>query len=161
MYGKYPNFHVVFTLPEGLNDLVRYNERLLYGLLFKAVSATLQAFAARHWGGRLGITAVLHTWGQNLSLHPHLHCIVTGGALSFDEQRWKRAPQGYLFPVGALSQVFRGKYLDGLRQAHEAEALVLPPSLSQAGALRQCHQLKEKGVRSGECYPRKREHKAR
>ena len=128
-------FHVVFTLPEGLNDLVRFNERLLYGLLFKAASATLQAFAARHWGGRLGITAVLHTWGQNLSLHPHLHCIVTGGALSFDEQRWKSAPQGYLFPVRALSQVFRGKYLDGLRQAYQAEALVLPPSLAEAGAL--------------------------
>jgi len=128
-------FHVVFTLPDRLNDLVRFNARLLYGLLFKAASATLQAFAARHFKGRLGITAVLHTWGQNLSLHPHLHCIVTGGALSFDEQRWQRAPQGYLFPVRALSQVFRGKYLDGLRQASAAEALVLPRSLSEAGAL--------------------------
>jgi len=127
-------FHVVFTLPEGLNDLVRFNERLLYGLLFKAASATLQGFAARHWRGRLGITAVLHTWGQNLSFHPHLHCIVTGGALSFDGQSWQHAPAGYLFAVRALSQVFRGKYLDGLRQASATEALVLPPSLLEVGA---------------------------
>ena len=76
---------------------------------------------------------MLHTWGQNLSLHPHLHCIVTGGALSFDQQRWQSAPAGYLFPVRALSQVFRGKYLDGLRQAWASQALNRPPSLAQAG----------------------------
>ncbi len=117
-------FHVVFTLPAQLNNLIRYNERFCYNLLFKAAAQTLQAFAARHWGGRMGITMVLHTWGQNLSYHPHVHCLVTGGALSFDQSQWQSAPQGYLFPVKALAQVFRGKYLAGLEKARQQ--LILP-----------------------------------
>ncbi len=111
-------FHVVVTLPHALNALVRVNPRRLYALLFHAAAATLQCFAddPRHLGAELGITAVLHTWGQNLSQHIHVHCVVTGGGLSADGQHWVSARRGFLFPVRALSKVFRGKFLAGLRQ---------------------------------------------
>lgn len=75
-------FHVVFTLPDQLVPLARYNQPLIYGLLFRALAQTLLEFGERHWGGELGITAVLHTWGQTLCEHPHVHAIVTGGGLS-------------------------------------------------------------------------------
>jgi hypothetical protein len=111
-------FHVVFTLPHALNALARVNPRRLYALLFHTAAATLQCFARdpRHLGAELGVTAVLHTWGQNLSQHIHVHCVVTGGGLSADGQRWVSARRGFLFPVRALSKVFRGKFLGGLRQ---------------------------------------------
>jgi hypothetical protein len=111
-------FHVVFTLPHALNALVRVNPRQLYALLFHAAAATLQGFARdpRHLGAELGVTAVLHTWGQTLAQHVHVHCVVTGGGLSPDGQRWVNARPGFLFPVRALSKVFRGKFLDALCQ---------------------------------------------
>ncbi len=111
--------HVVFTLPHELNALALACPRLVYGLLFQTAAATLLAFArdGRHLGAEPGIVAVLHTWGQNLSLHIHLHCIVTAGGLDPTQRRWIRRPGGYLFPVHALSRVFRGKYLDALRHA--------------------------------------------
>jgi hypothetical protein len=110
-------FHVVFTVPHALNALARAHPRPLYRLLFRAATATLRAFARdpRHLGAELGVTAVLHTWGQTLGQHIHLHCVVTGGGLSLDGQRWVRARPGFLFPVRALSRVFRGKFLAGLR----------------------------------------------
>jgi hypothetical protein len=118
-------FHVVFTLPHDLNALAQGNPRVMYALLFEAAAGTLQAFARdpRWLGGEPGITAVLHTWGQNLSQHLHLHCIVTGGALAPGGERWI-APhrRGFLFPVRALSKVFRGKYLEALGRAlHRGE----------------------------------------
>jgi hypothetical protein len=123
-------FHVVFTLPHELCPLALYRPRIVYDLLFRAATATLATFAQdpRHFsqktssamGGTLGITAILHTWAQNLSLHPHLHCVVTGGALSLDQQSFLRPRhKGFLFPVRALSKVFRGKFLEGLRRAFE------------------------------------------
>jgi len=116
-----PYFHVVFTLPHALNPLAQGNPRVLYKLLFHAATETLQAFGRdpKWLGGELGITLVLHTWGQNLNQHPHGHCLVTGGALSPDGERWIAAKRGFLFPVRALSKVFRGKYLDALSQAFE------------------------------------------
>jgi hypothetical protein len=115
-------FHLVFTLPHDLNRLAQGNPRLIYDLLFRAMADTLTSFGAdpRHLAGRLGVTAVLHTWGQNLSQHIHLHCIVTGGALALDGSRWIPANSGFLFPVRALSKVFRGKFLDALRRAFNA-----------------------------------------
>lgn len=112
-------FHVVFTLPHALNALAQGNPRVLYTLLFQAATATLATFGddPRHLGGELGVTAILHTWGQTLVQHLHLHCVVTGGALTRDGARWLPAKRGFLFPVRALARVFRGKYLDGLRQA--------------------------------------------
>jgi hypothetical protein len=120
-------FHVVFTLPHQLCPLALYRPRVLYDLLFRAANETLATFArdprffSGEAGGVLGTTAILHTWGQNLSLHPHLHCVVTGGGLSADGQRFMSPRhKGFLFPVRALAKVFRGKYLDGLRRAFHA-----------------------------------------
>jgi len=109
--------HVVFTLPHALNAVALQRPRLVYGLLFRAASETLHAFARdpRYLGAEPGVIAVLHTWGQNLSMHIHLHCIVTAGGLDPTHRRWIRRPGGFLFPVRALSRVFRGKYLDALR----------------------------------------------
>ena len=121
-------WHVVFTLPHELNPVARRNPALIYGLLFKAASRTLLAFGRnpRWLGGELGITMVLHTWGQNLGPHIHVHCIVTGGGLSPDGQRWLTpARKGFLFPTAALSKVFRGKYLDFLERAHRNGELQL------------------------------------
>jgi hypothetical protein len=125
-------FHVVFTLPHGLNALAQGNPRVVYSLLFRAAAATLTTFARdpRHLGGDLGGTAILHTWGQNLSQHLHLHCIVTGGALTADGTRWIAAPPGFLFPVRALAKVFRGKYLHALQRAFSTGQLVLTGSLA-------------------------------
>lgn len=112
-------FHVVFTLPHALNRLAQCRPRVIYSLLFQVAADTLQSFARdpNHLGGDLGITAILHTWGQNLSQHVHLHCVVTGGALGPNGSRWIPARPGFLFPVRALSKVFRGKYIEGLERA--------------------------------------------
>ena len=120
-----PYFHVVFTLPHTVNALAQGNPRVLYRLLFQAAAETLTTFARdpQHLGGDLGITAILHTWGQNLSQHLHLHCVVTGGALARDGSRGIPAPRGFLFPVRALAQVFRGKYLAALRRTCAAGQL--------------------------------------
>lgn len=119
-----PYFHLVFTLPHEINALAQGNPSVLYGLLFQAASNTLQTFGRdpKWLGGEIGITMVLHTWGQNLSQHLHVHCVVSGGALSPDG-RWIPAKRGFLFPVRGLSVVFRGKYLEALRQTFEAEQL--------------------------------------
>jgi hypothetical protein len=128
------SFHVVFTLPHEFCPLALYRPRVIYDLLFRAATDTLATFAQdpRHFsgktpdqrGGTLGITAILHTWAQNLSLHPHLHCVVTGGALSCDQQYFLTPRhKGFLFPVRALSKVFRGKFLDGLMRAFESGKL--------------------------------------
>lgn len=111
--------HVVFTLPHAVNPIALLRPQLVYGLLFRAAADTLLEFARdpRHLGAEPGILAVLHTWGHNLSLHIHLHCIVTAGGLDPTRRRWISRSRGYLFPVRALSRVFRGKYLEGLRLA--------------------------------------------
>lgn len=121
------HFHVVFTLPQGLRALVLHNQRQLYGLLFSAATETLQAFGRdpKYLGAQLGITAVLHTWSRTLAYHPHLHCIVTAGGLSWDQERWVQSQkQGrYLFPVKAMAKLFRGKFLAALRALYQAGAL--------------------------------------
>jgi len=131
-----PYFHVVFTLPHALNPLAQARPRLVYALLFRCAAGTLQSFARdpRHLGGQLGFTAILHTWGQNLGQHVHLHCVVTGGGLAGDGARWIPARRGFLFPVRALSKVFRGKYLAALREASACGQL--PPDLSGRELLR-------------------------
>ena len=129
-------FHVVFTLPHALNALAQGNPRVLYTLLFRTVAATLTTFARdpRHLGGELGGTAILHTWGQNLSQHLHLHCVVPGGALTQDGTRWIAAPPGFLFPVRALAHVFRGKYLAALQRAFTTGQLVFAGSVAGLAA---------------------------
>jgi hypothetical protein len=119
-----PYFHVVFTLPHELNPLIYSNQALLYDLLFKAVSETLLAFGqdTKRLGGELGAILVLHTWGQNLSFHPHLHCIVPGGALTKDS-RWIAAKSNYLFPVRAMAKHFRANYLRKLQEYYAKNKL--------------------------------------
>ncbi len=116
-----PYFHIVFTLPHELNRLAQYRHRVIYNLLFAAAAQTLQTFGRdpKHLGGEIGITAILHTWGQNLGQHIHLHCLVTGGALAEDGSQWIPSHPRYLFPVRALSPVFRAKFLAGLERAFE------------------------------------------
>lgn len=121
-----PYFHSVFTLPHVLNPLIFDNQRLLYRLLFECVATTLQEFAAdaRHGlGGKLGFTAILHTWDQQLNYHVHLHCLIPAGVLSFDGQNWRNARPNYLFNSEALSLVFRGKFRAGLQAAFDAGQL--------------------------------------
>ena len=122
-----PYFHVVFTLPEELNALALGNPEVIYDLLFHSASQTLLEIAAdaKHLGAHLGLLAVLHTWGQTLVLHPHLHCIVPGGGLSFDGQRWKAASEHFLLPVRVLTLVFRGKFLAGLKSLYKEGRLSL------------------------------------
>ncbi len=125
-----PYFHVVFTLPHALNTLAQGNPRVLYAFLFRAATDTLLAFGRdpRHLGGTIGVTAILHTWGQTLTQHLHLHCVVTGGALSLDGGRWIPARPGFLFPVRALAKVFRAKYLEALQDAYETHRLTFAGS---------------------------------
>jgi hypothetical protein len=127
-----PYFHVVFTLPEQLHPIGLKNRRVLYDLLFSAASQSLLELARdpRRLGAQIGVTAVLHTWGQNLLFHPHLHCVVTGGGLSPDEQRWVGGREDYFLPVHVLSQLFRGKFLAGLKAAYEAGRLTLAGSVN-------------------------------
>ncbi|MCA1853061.1 MAG: IS91 family transposase [Beggiatoa sp.] len=119
-----PYFHLVFPLPHEINSLAQGNPKVIYGLLFQAASETLQSFGRdpKWLGGEIGITMVLHTWGQNLSQHLHVHCVVSGGALAPDG-RWIPAKRGFLFPVRALSVVFRAKYLEALKGAFETGKL--------------------------------------
>jgi hypothetical protein len=112
-------FHLVFTLPHELNRLILAHKKILLALLFNAVSETLLEFGQRRLGGTVGIIAVLHTWDQKLQDHFHLHCLIPAGALSLDHHRWISARKNFLFPVTALSQVFRAKFLDRLQQACE------------------------------------------
>jgi len=123
-----PYFHVVFTLPEGLRPLALRNQKVLYNLLFKAVSETLTELArdSKHLEAEIGFMAILHTWSQTLIDHPHLHCLVTGGGLSLDGKRWLRSKKDFFIPVKVLSCLFRGKFLDGLKREYEAGELRFP-----------------------------------
>ena len=114
-------FHVVFTLPEQLSALALQNKRVIYGLLFRAASQTLLEIAAdpRRLGAAIGFLAVLHTWGQTLQHHPHLHCVIPGGGLSLDRSRWVGCRKGFFLPVKVLSRLFRGKFVAYLRAANE------------------------------------------
>lgn len=115
-----PYYHVVFTLPQLLAPLALQNKRGVYGILFRAASETLLEIASdpKHLGAEIGFLAVLHTWGQNLQHHPHLHCVVPGGGLSADHVGWIPARSHFLLPVRVLSRVFRGKFLALLQTAY-------------------------------------------
>ena len=117
-----PYCHVVFTIPEPLKPLTLQNQRLVYGLLFRAVSQTLLEIAAdpRRLGAHVGFLAVLHTWSQSLLHHPHIHCVVPAGGLAPDGARWIPCRPKFFLPVAVLSQLFRGKFLALLRDAFAA-----------------------------------------
>jgi Putative transposase/Transposase zinc-binding domain len=143
--------HVVFTLPAELGELALANPAALYDLLMRSAAATLREVAAnpKRLGAAIGVLMVLHTWGQNLHHHPHVHCVVTGGGLSCDDAgkvdaspRWRACRPGFFLPVRVLSRVFRGKFLTGLREALDEGKLALPPHLAA---------LAEARARSGWC----------
>ena len=120
-----PYFHVVFTLPAPIGDIAYQNKAVIYDILFKAASETLITIAAdpKHLGARIGLTAVLHTWGSALTHHPHVHMIVPGGGLAPDGERWASCRPGFFLPVRVLSRLFRRLFLDKLAAAHEAGRL--------------------------------------
>jgi predicted Zn-ribbon and HTH transcriptional regulator len=110
-------YHLVFSVPHALVPLIWQNKKVLFTLLFQATAAALLEVAAdpKHLGAELGFLSILHTWGQTLQPHPHLHCVVPGGGLSPDHQRWIASRAHFFLPVKVLSRVFRGKFVDGLR----------------------------------------------
>jgi hypothetical protein len=115
-----PYFHVVFTLPAKIGAIAYQNKAKIYGLLFSAAAGTLTTIAAdpKHLGATIGLTAVLHTWGQNLDHHPHVHCIVPGGGISPDGERWIPCRAGFFLPVRVLSRLFRRLFLEHLEAGH-------------------------------------------
>ena len=118
-------FHAVFTVPHELNVLALENPRLFYDLLFTASAQTLLEIASdpKHLGAEIGMIAILHTWGQNLLLHPHIHCVIPAGGLSPDHQRWICPRYPFFLPVKVLSRVFRGKFLAALKRLHRQKKL--------------------------------------
>jgi hypothetical protein len=118
-------YHVVFTLPASISDIAYTNKEIIYALLFDLAAETLRTIAAdpRHLGARIGATLVLHTWGSQLTHHPHVHGIVPGGGLALDEDRWVSCKKGFFLPVRVLSRYFRRRFLQELCKAHRAGQL--------------------------------------
>jgi hypothetical protein len=126
-------FHVVFTLPTEVADIASHNKALLYDLLFRAASETMLTIAAdpRHLGARIGITAVLHTWGSAMTHHPHVHMIVPGGGIAPDRSRWISSRPAFLLPVRVLGKLFRRLFLARLLALHEAGRISFFGSIAQ------------------------------
>jgi len=124
-------FHVVFTLPEQIAEIAFYNKETVYSILFRATSETLLTIARdpKHLGAEIGFFAILHTWGQNLLHHPHLHCVVPGGGLSPDHERWISCRPGFFLPVKVLSRLFRRLFLEQLEDAFYKNQLRFPGSI--------------------------------
>jgi hypothetical protein len=150
-----PYFHVVFTLPHELAPLVLQNKRVIYDILFRAAAQTLLEIAAdpKHLGAQIGCLMVLHTWGQNLMHHPHVHASVTGGGLAPDGQRWigckkSRTGKEFFLPVRVLSRLFRGKFLHGLKRAFARGALQFSGQRESLADSHQFQKLLNQSVRS-------------
>lgn len=140
-----PYFHVVFTLPSQLRDICYQNKRVVYDLLFRASADALQAVAKTKLGATLGFFGVLHTWNQELQYHPHIHYVVPAGGISLDGTRWVSAPHPkFLLPVRALSKVFRGKFIEGLKKSK----LSYFGNLSSLSSPREFNRLLNKSVRN-------------
>lgn len=144
-----PYFHVVFTLPAELAPLALANPGTVYGLLFQAASETLLQIARdpKHLGAEIGFLAVLHTWGQNLLHHPHLHCVVPAGGLSPDGARWIACRKTFFLPVRVLSRVFRGKFIALLKRAYQQDRLAFPGRLRALNARQMFDRLLDLAVR--------------
>ncbi|MBW1898894.1 MAG: IS91 family transposase [Deltaproteobacteria bacterium] len=128
-------FHVVFTIPEQLRPIALRNQKVVYGILFKASSETLNELAKnpKHLGAQIGFTALLHTWTQLLIDHPHIHCIVPGGGLSLDGKRWVCCRKKFFIPVAVISALFRGKFLYYLKKAYYSGELYFPGKIEESG----------------------------
>jgi Putative transposase/Transposase zinc-binding domain len=136
-----PYFHVVFTMPASIAEIAFQNKAIVYGILFKAAAETLRIIAAdpKHLGAEVGLVAVLHTWGQNLHHHPHIHCVVPGGGPSVDGTRWVACRPGFFLPVAVLSRLYRRLFLSLLQAAFDEgrlrffgalAALAVPPAFA-------------------------------
>ncbi len=136
-------FHVVFTVPHELNVLALTNQRPFYDLLFSASAQTLLDVAAdpKHLGAAIGLISILHTWGQNLLLHPHVHCAIPAGGLSPDHSRWVRPRYPFFLPVKVLSRVFRGKFCAGLKRLYRRKRLCCAGPASLLADSKQFRQL--------------------
>lgn len=150
-----PYFHLVFTLPQQFSSLALQNKKVVYGLLFRAVAQTLLKVAAdpRHLGAKIGFLGVLHTWGQNLMHHRHLHVVIPGGGLSPDGSQWipcKRSRRGkeFFLPVRILSRVFRGKFIAALKQAYARAQLRFHGQIEGWKAPQQFEQLLNRAART-------------
>jgi len=126
-------FHVVFTIPSEFNPIVVMNQKVMYDLLFRSVSETLTELSndPKHLGARIGFISILHTWGQNLMDHPHIHCVVTGGGLSTDNDTWISCRRNFFIPVRVMSALFRGKLLHNLKNSFDD--LIFPGGISHLG----------------------------
>jgi hypothetical protein len=124
-------FHAVFTLPQELSPLALQNKKAVYSLLFRASAETLLKVAAdpKHLEAEIGFLSVLHTWGQNLLHHPHVHCVIPAGGLSADHARWVHPGSGFFLPVRVLSRVFRGKFIAGLKRLFQSGKIVFAGKL--------------------------------
>jgi hypothetical protein len=131
-----PYFHVVFTLPEEIATIAYQNKEMVYGILFQTTAETLKTIAAdpEHLGAEIGFFAVLHSWGQNLMFHPHLHCVVPGGGLSPDGKRWVACKPDFFLPVRVLSRLFRRRFLESLQKAFDSGKLQFFGSLESLRA---------------------------
>jgi hypothetical protein len=144
-----PYFHVVFTVPEEIAAIAYQNKKVVYDILFRVTAETLTTIAAdpEHLGAQIGFFAVLHSWGQNLQFHPHLHCVVPGGGLSPDGQRWICCRPNFFLPVRVLSHLFRRLFLESLQKAFDSGKLQLlgrlEPLRERGTFVRHCAELKE------------------
>lgn len=127
-----PYFHVVFTIPEQINMIMYQNQKIMYNLFFSAVSGTLSELAAdpKYLGAKIGFTSILHTWGQNLMYHPHLHCVVAAGGIAKDDS-FKTGKENFFIHVKVLSRKFRGKFIDMLKKAYDDGNLKFHGSISE------------------------------
>lgn len=128
-------FHIVFTIPDILNPLALRNQKELYAILFKSVSETLLELGKdpKYLGVDIGFIGILHTWAQNLMDHPHIHCIVPGGGLTFDSKRWISSRESFFIPVKVLSRLFRGKFLSYLKDAYGKNELKFHGGIQELG----------------------------
>jgi Putative transposase/Transposase zinc-binding domain len=133
--------HVVFTIPHQLAWLALQNKKVIYDLLFHSSAATLLEIAAdaQHLGAEIGFLSVLHTWGQNLQIHPHIHCVIPAGGLSPDHQHWVHPRYAFFLPVKVLSRVFRGKFIAGLKRAFRDGKLVFPGGMKRLAEQKAFH----------------------
>jgi hypothetical protein len=144
-----PYFHVVFTVPEEIATIAYQNKKVVYGILFHTTAETLTTIAAdpEHLGAEIGFFAVFHSWGQNLQFHPHLHCVVPGGGLSPDGQRWISCQPNFFLPVRVLSHLFRRLFLEALQKAFDSRKLRffgrLGPLREHLNFARHCAELKD------------------
>jgi hypothetical protein len=144
-----PYFHLVFTLPAALGPLAPQNPRVVYGLLLQAAAQTLLEVAAnsKHLGAEVGFLTVLHTWGQNLLHHPHVHCVIPAGGLAPDGARWIHCRPEFFLPVRVLSRVFRGKFIGGLKRAFARGDLAFHGELAELAQVEPFERLLDQVVR--------------